>query len=137
VSIPRDDVVRSPLPFAMTCAKLSSSIDILASRLIFNNRNNESSTQSRRGPFTGSSQHHKNDNAALGFPDITMYPVGNVETRVDRTGIVSTSQEQIIDRSASRFDGRSTDGDEESQHKGTGGTIVKTVEFEFHDSSVR
>jgi hypothetical protein len=137
VSIPRDDVVRSPFPFAMTCAKLSSSIDILASRLVFNNRNNESSTHSRRGvPFTGS-QHHKNDNAALGFPDISMYPVGNVETRVDSHGIMSTSQEQIIDRSASRFDGRSTDGDEESQHKGTGGTIVKTVEFEFHDSSAR
>jgi hypothetical protein len=121
----------------MICAKISPSIDILASRLVFGNLNNESSPNSRRGPFTGSSQHHKNSNAALGFSAISMYPVGNVETRVDSNGIASASQEQIIDRAASRFDSRSTDGDEESQHKGTGGTIVKTVEFEFHDSSAR
>jgi hypothetical protein len=47
---------------------------------------------------------------------------------------VSTSQEQIIDRSVSRFDGRSSG--EQSQHKDAGGSIVKTVEFEFRDSAV-
>ncbi len=62
-----------------------------------------------------------------------MYPVRHVETRVDARGIVSTSQEQIIDGSVSRFDGRSSF--EEPQHKGTEGTIVKTVEFQFHDSA--
>jgi hypothetical protein len=63
-----------------------------------------------------------------------MYPVGHVETRVDARGIASASQEEIIDRSVSRFDGRSSC--EESQHKDTGGNIVKTVEFQFHDSAV-
>ncbi|KAN0112396.1 hypothetical protein V8E51_005347 [Hyaloscypha variabilis] len=108
-------------------------IDILASRLIFGNRNHESSTQSRSQHFTNS-QNHKNITPAQGFDDIPMYPVGHVETRVDARGIVSTSQEQIIDRSVSRFEGRSSG--EESQHKGAGGNIVKTVEFEFHDSAV-
>jgi hypothetical protein len=64
-----------------------------------------------------------------------MYPVGHVETRVDSQGIVSSSQEQIIDRSISRFEGRSSS--EEPQHKGAGVNIVKTVEFEFHDSAVK
>ncbi|KAE9376040.1 hypothetical protein N431DRAFT_464098 [Stipitochalara longipes BDJ] len=107
-------------------------IDILASRLIFNNRIHESSSHSRSQHFTN--QPHKNGNTTPGFEDITMYPVGHVETRIDARGIVSTSQEQIIDRSNSRFDGRSSG--EESQHKGAAGNIVKTVEFEFHDSAV-
>jgi len=62
-----------------------------------------------------------------------MYPVRHVETRVDARGMVSTSQEQIIDRERERFEGRSSG--EESHFKGAR-NIVKTVEFEFRDSAV-
>ena len=53
-----------------------------------------------------------------------------------RIRLDTSKGESILDqhRSTSHFDSRSSG--EESHHKGVHGNIVKTVEFDFHDSAV-
>lgn len=105
------------------------SIDILASKLVITNYFHESSSQSRSRQLNASIRKH-----GLGTSNISMYPISNVETRVDAHGILSSSQERIVEGTASRAGTRkSSEEVEEFQHKN--GAITKTVEFEFHDSA--
>jgi hypothetical protein len=63
-----------------------------------------------------------------------MYSMNHIETRVDANGQVSSSQERIVDGAASRTG--TIEGDDGSDLNGKVRGISKTVEFEFHESSV-
>jgi hypothetical protein len=67
-----------------------------------------------------------------GDDNIQMYNVSHIETRVDAQGNISSSQERIVERSQS---GSGTPEAEGLDLDRKGG-INKTVEFEFHESSV-
>jgi hypothetical protein len=108
------------------------SIDILASKVVVTKYINESSSQSRSRHLNASSRKHHN--SVLGTSNISMYPDSHVETRVDAQGVMSNSQERIINGNISRAGThRSSEDIYEFQHKS--GTITRTVEFEFHDSA--
>lgn len=62
-----------------------------------------------------------------------MYPMSNIETRVDANGIRSSSQEHIISPPSLQGSEDLKDYELEAQRGG----INKTVEFVFHESSVR
>lgn len=60
--------------------------------------------------------------------------MNHIETRVDASGNMSSSQERIVNSVASREG--TTEGDDSLDLSGKGGGISKTVEFEFHESAV-
>lgn len=64
-----------------------------------------------------------------------MYSMNHIETRVEAHHQPTSSQERIIDASApSRQETRESEGSGEMDSKS--GVISKTVEFDFHVSSV-
>jgi hypothetical protein len=58
----------------------------------------------------------------------TMYPLSSIETRVNAQGTHSSSEERII--------GGNEDNRDPFNEDGKSGGINKTVEFEFHETSV-
>lgn len=116
----------------------SSSIDILASKLVVANHIHESSSQSRGNrayiKSSGGRTRRHNNTRMRGDDNIQMYNVSHIETRVDAQGNISSSQERIVERERSQS-GSGTLEAEELDLDRKGG-INKTVEFEFHESSV-
>jgi hypothetical protein len=63
-----------------------------------------------------------------------MYNVSQLETRVDAQGNISSSQERIVERKRSQSGSGTLEAEELDLHRKGG--IHRTVEFEFHESSV-
>jgi hypothetical protein len=63
-----------------------------------------------------------------------MYSVSHVETRVDAHGVMSSSQELIIEGTLSQA-GTHNSSEEIQEFQNKNGVITKTVEFDFHDSA--
>ena len=74
----------------------------------------------------------KSVNGGSGVGKAPMYPLSSIETRVNAHGIHSTSEERIIGEDHSE-NGDSKDPFNEDSKPGG---ISKTVEFEFHETSV-
>jgi hypothetical protein len=128
VPVPRNAIVRFSPSCSYDDADLPS-IDILASKLVVTNHIHESSSQRSRQQKISSNRRTKN-----GLSDISMYPVSNIETRVDAHGLRSSSQELIIEGAPSHA-GTSKSSEEVDEYQSKNGVITKTVEFDFHDSA--
>jgi hypothetical protein len=124
------DAIVWPFPaVAIENADLPS-IDILASKLVVTNHSHESSSQSRSRHLNNASSRKQNN----GLSGISMYPISHVENRADAHGVMSSSQERIIEGTISQAGTHnSVEEIQEFQHKG--GAITKTVEFDFRDSA--
>ncbi|KAH7402982.1 hypothetical protein BKA64DRAFT_694057 [Cadophora sp. MPI-SDFR-AT-0126] len=106
-------------------------MDILASRLQALNHVHESSSQSRNHGFKYGSGTRRGRTIK---GEIEMYSMNLMESRIVANCGTSTSQERIVDAVPSSA--RTREGDEVLDMMGKGGGISKTVEFEFHESSM-